>query len=227
MLVKKDLLNINNIVDCEYKDKIADYLIETGCYLIDLKKEKKDWYHWKSGVIAPCYCNCRGLISTIEPRRDIVEGLSESIKKNFPDVGCIAGMATAGIPWASFVGFTLDLPVIYVRKMIKNHGVSKRIEGTVDNKNIVIVDDLVASGKSIVDAIDVIYNETTAEVIGIQSIVNWGFKSMFDDLSQYRVHSLVSYEQIIESARKHNMIKNADVYNLTNFYKNPMEYIWN
>lgn len=225
MLLENNFMT-NDIVDCEYKERIADHLVETGCYLIDLKKEKKDWYHWKSGIIAPCYCNCRGLISTIEPRKDIVECLSNSIRKNFPDAGCIAGMATAGIPWASLVGFILDLPVIYIRKMVKQHGVSNRIEGTVKNENIVIIDDLIASGKSIVDAIDVINNETQAKVIGIQSIVNWRFQNMFQALSQYQVHSLVSYEQVIESTLKHKMIESKEVQKLISFYRNPMEYIW-
>lgn len=219
--------DIKKVVDCDETDKVADYLIETGCYLIDLSKKKKDWYHWKSGIVAPCYCNCRGLISTIEQRKEIAQFLACSIKKNYPKADCIAGMATAGIPWASMVGFILDLPIIYIRKVAKQHGVSKRIEGSVNNiKNIVLVDDLIASGESILDAIHVIQHETWAKVIGIQSIINWGFSNMFELLGDYQIHSLASYEQIIISASKHNLISADDIEVMLDFYRNPFEYDW-
>ncbi len=33
--------DIKKVVDCDETDKVADYLIETGCYLIDLSKKRK------------------------------------------------------------------------------------------------------------------------------------------------------------------------------------------
>lgn len=218
---------IDKIVDCNCSDIVADHLIETGCYLIDLTRNQSEWYHWKSGIIAPCYCNCRGLISTVLQRKDIVKFLCDSIKRNFPEIDCIAGMATAGIPWASMVGFYLDLPVIYIRKVTKNYGVSKRIEGKMNGvKNIVLVDDLVASGESVLDAVNVIRNESQAEVLGIQSIINWGFVKMFELLGNYQIQTLTSYKQIIMSALKHDLINNNHVKFMLDFYRNPFEYDW-
>ena len=218
---------IDEIVDYTCKDIVANHLIETGCYLIDLTKEQSEWYHWKSGIIAPCYCNCRGLISTVVQRKDIVNFLCDSIKRNFPKADCIAGMATAGIPWASMVGFSLDLPVIYIRKQAKKHGVSKRIEGKVnDEKNIVLIDDLIASGESILDATNVVRDETQTEILGIQSIINWGFAKMFELLGEYQIQTLTSYEQVIMSALRHNLINNNDVKFMLDFYRKPFEYDW-
>lgn len=224
---QKKSFKIDEIVDYTCKDIVANHLIETGCYLIDLTREQSEWYHWKSGIIAPCYCNCRGLISTVVQRKDIANFLCDSIKRNFPKVDCIAGMATAGIPWASMVGFSLDLPVVYIRKQAKKHGVSKRIEGKVnDVKNIVLIDDLIASGESILDAANVVRDETQTEILGIQSIINWGFAKMFELLGNYQIQTLTSYEQIIMSAVRHNLIHNNDVKSMLDFYKNPFEYDW-
>ena len=52
-------------------------------------------------------------------RREIAAGLSEVIKKNFPEVEVVAGTATAGIPHAAWVSEVLDLPMIYVRDSAK------------------------------------------------------------------------------------------------------------
>lgn len=218
---------INEIIDYTCADIVADYLIETGCYLIDLNRKRSEWYRWKSGIVAPCYCNCRGLISTITQRSDIAKFLGDSIKRNFPEVDCIVGMATAGIPWVSMVGFSHDLPIMYIRKTEKEHGISKRIEGMSNNvKRVVLIDDLIASGESIYDAINVIENETHAEVLGVQSIVNWGFAKMFELLGSYQIQTLTSYNQIIMSALRHNLIHNNDVEFMLDFYRNPFDYDW-
>lgn len=107
------------------------------------------------------------------------------------------------------------------------HGVSKRIEGKVnDVKNIVLIDDLIASGESILDAANVVRDETQTEILGIQSIINWGFAKMFELLGNYQIQTLTSYEQIIMSAVRHNLIHNNDVKSMLDFYKNPFEYDW-
>ena len=69
-------------------------------------------------------------------------------------------------------------------------------------------------------------HETCAKVIGIQSIINWGFPNMFELLRGYQIHSLASYEQIIISASKHKLISADDIEVMLNFYKNPFEYDW-
>ena len=66
-------------------------------------------------------------------------------------------MATAGIPWASMVGFSLDLPVIYILKQAKNMVLANELkEKLMMKKNIVLIDDLIASGESILDATNVV-----------------------------------------------------------------------
>lgn len=224
---QRKILALSEIIDCEFSDKVADHLIQTGCYNIDLSKAQDEWYHWKSGIIAPCYCNCRDLLSTVKERRDIVNYLSSSIRKNFPTVDCIAGMETAGIPWASMVALTLNLPVIYIRKVAKEHGIGKRIEGnSVSLQNVVLIDDLIASGESLLGAIYVIHSETRLNVLGIQSIINWRFEKMFELLGNYQIHALTSYEQIILSAHKFGLIQSHEVEYMLDFYRAPFTYDW-
>ncbi len=46
-------------------DEVAETLIETGSYIVDFSLPPEQWFKWKSGVIAPCYCDCRVLRKTI------------------------------------------------------------------------------------------------------------------------------------------------------------------
>ncbi len=45
----------------EIGDHTAQLLFETESYLVDFNRKREDWFVWKSGIRAPCYCNCRYL----------------------------------------------------------------------------------------------------------------------------------------------------------------------
>ena len=45
----------------EIGDHTAQLLFETESYLVDFQRKREDWFVWKSGIRAPCYCNCRYL----------------------------------------------------------------------------------------------------------------------------------------------------------------------
>ncbi|MEM3507000.1 MAG: phosphoribosyltransferase family protein, partial [Candidatus Bathyarchaeia archaeon] len=72
----------------------------------------------------------------------------------------IAGIPTAGIPFASILAFKLNKPFIYVRKEAKPHGRERRIEGILyPGDEVLIVDDLTTTGKSMLNAISAIKAE--------------------------------------------------------------------
>lgn len=68
--------------------------------------------------------------------------------------------------------------------------------------------------------------EMKLKILGIQSIINWGFAKMFELLGEYQIQTLTSYEQVIMSALRHNLINNNDVKFMLDFYRNPFEYDW-
>jgi len=57
-------------------------------------------------------------------------------QEKFGSVGCIAGVATAGIPQGALVAQELGLPFIYVRAKPKEHGTGNLIEGDVLTVNV-------------------------------------------------------------------------------------------
>ncbi|MGR3311051.1 MAG: orotate phosphoribosyltransferase [Candidatus Brocadiales bacterium] len=107
-----------------------------------------------SGNYSPIYVDCRRVISSA-PTMDMITAFFHWVwdeEKIMADV--IAGGETAGIPFASYISQRLAKPMAYVRKRVKSHGTSSRIEGEITaGKKVVLVEDLITNGESKVDFI--------------------------------------------------------------------------
>ncbi|MEM2739187.1 MAG: orotate phosphoribosyltransferase [Candidatus Bathyarchaeia archaeon] len=115
-----------------------------------------------SGKISPYYIDLRIVPSFPSVFRRVcdfyVKLLEEEVGVDSFDR--IAGIPTAGIPFASITAFLLDKPLLYVRKEERVHGRERRIEGVVKpGDRVVVLDDLITTGKSIVSAVRVLRGE--------------------------------------------------------------------
>jgi len=64
----------------------------------------------------------------------------------------IAGVPTAGLPIATVVSQKMRIPLIYVRKERRTHGLGKTIEGVVSQEdNVLLVDDIITTGNSTIE----------------------------------------------------------------------------
>lgn len=85
-----------------------------------------------------------------------VDVVKNEIQSNWK-IDRIAGVPTAGLPVATVVSQKLRIPLIYVRKEQKAHGLGKSIEGVVNpNDNVLLVDDLVTTGHSTILEADIL-----------------------------------------------------------------------
>lgn len=90
-----------------------------------------------------------------------------------PDM--IAGVATGGIAWGAYVAHELGLPFCYVRGAAKGHGKGNKVEGDLGKaRNVVVIEDLVSTGKSSLDAVAALRAEGL-EVKGMLAIFTYGF----------------------------------------------------
>ena len=87
-----------------------------------------NFFTWTSGIKSPIYCDNRILISIPQARKMITQLFCQEVKKKYPNVELIAGTATAGIPWASWIAEDLNLPMVYIRGKSKDHGRGNLIE---------------------------------------------------------------------------------------------------
>jgi len=62
----------------------------------------------------------------------------------------VAGIPTAGIPFASLVAYRMKKPFLYIRPRARLHGRERRIEGMIMPGNrVLLVDDLITTGLSL------------------------------------------------------------------------------
>lgn len=206
----------------------AEALVKTEAYHVNMVLHPDDWFTWRSGIKAPCYCDCRHLNAHADARVQITEALTEAVHHTFPNADLVVGMATAGISWARGVADNLRLPLAYVRSSAKNHGVGGMVECSPPvGAKAVLIDDLAASGDSLKTAMQVLADEMQIQTVGIQTVVNWGFAAMRKNLAGTPVKALTSFPYILTHALAQSRISDDDMVELMAFYQNPRTHIWN
>ena len=182
-------------------------------------------FTWASGIKAPIYTDNRITISFPEVRTHIADGLAELIRTKFPEVKVIGGVATAGIPHAAIVADKMDLPMIYVRSKPKDHGRGKQMEGSInENAPIVLIDDLLSTGKSVLNAAQALKNEGY-NVIGVVAIFSYELPDSTKNFKEAGIEfdTLTNYSTIIEQAKAENSISDDELVVLRKWRDDP----WN
>jgi orotate phosphoribosyltransferase len=198
--------------------KIADHLLEIKAVKLNAEQP----FRWASGLHSPVYCDNRKILSKPDLRKEIVKGFEE-LSKQFPNLQVIAGVATAGIPWAAWLAEHLDLPLVYIRSKAKEHGMQNKIEGELQsNSRVLVVEDLVSTGGSSMDAI-LALQESGHTVLGLISIFQYGFPSAKQKFSEKNIafHSLTDFQSLLERALQAKYIEQKTYENLLTWNQDP------
>ncbi|MBS1579571.1 MAG: orotate phosphoribosyltransferase [Bacteroidetes bacterium] len=184
-------------------------------------------FTWASGWKSPIYCDNRKVLSFPFQRDFIKSELCNVIFEKFPEAEMLAGVATAGIAWGAMAADQLKLPYIYVRPKPKEHGLTNQIEGFYEKgKKVLVIEDLISTGKSSLQVVDVLRNEGL-EVVGMVSIFNYGFSVAIEafDKANVKFQSLTNYATLIQLALEKNIVS-ADTESLLNSWReNPAEWM--
>jgi orotate phosphoribosyltransferase len=115
-----------------------------------------------SGKMSPYYIDLRIVPSFPDAFHKICDRYVELVESR---VGVtrfkrLAGIPTAGIPFAAVVAYKLNKSLLYTRPVQKTHGRERKVEGILISGDVVLlIDDLITSGKSLLQAASAIKAE--------------------------------------------------------------------
>lgn len=196
--------NVNNAfieISKTIEEKIAQVLFDVKAVKVDVNNP----FTFASGIKSPIYCDNRHILGFSEARDVIIDGYVNSIDN---DIDVIVGVATAGIPWASFIADRMKKPLAYVRNKPKEHGRGKQIEGAeVKGKKVVIIEDLITTGKSSLIAVDVLQKEEVSH-LEVKSIFSYGFNVATENYNNFncKFSSLSNFNVLIDLLQKNNYL---------------------
>jgi orotate phosphoribosyltransferase len=180
-------------------------------------------FTWASGWKSPIYCDNRKVLSHPFIRDFIKSELCNVAFEKFGSADLVAGVATAGIAWGAMVADQLKLPFIYVRPKPKEHGLGNQIEGSFQQgQKAIIIEDLVSTGKSSLQVVDVL-KQAGVEVVGMISIFNYRFnvsKEAFEK-SGVELFSLTDYPALLQLAEKRGIVQADQQEILLNWRNDP------
>lgn len=192
--------------ETEQEREIATILLDDSAVSINTEKP----FVFSSGIVSPIYCDLRLLMGVPSHRERIVDILAERMRERYPhdDLDVVAGVATAGIPWAAWIAARLGKPMAYVRDAAKDHGRGQQVEGGVSTgQTAVILEDLTSSGGSALNSVEAL------RAIGVRvdssfSIFTYGFSSALEAYQRAEVTlvSLCGISTLLEIATETDRI---------------------
>jgi len=158
----------------------------------------------KSGARSPFFINL-GDVRTGAHIRYLGEALAAALRERFPDVNLLFGppykgiglVTAAAIGWSTL--FDRDLSVVYNRKERKDHGERGSFVGELPGPadRVVIVDDVMSSGGTKLEAIDLLYRSFGVRAQGILVCVDRTPADWALGRKDLRVESLITLPDLI------------------------------
>jgi orotate phosphoribosyltransferase len=209
----------------DYGLKVAEFLLKIKA----VKLQPNQPFTWASGWKSPIYCDNRKTLSYPEIRTYLRQQFVQLILEKFDKPDVIAGVATGGIALGALIAQDLGLPFVYVRAEAKSHGMNNQIEGEINpSQRVVVIEDLVSSGKSSLTAVDAL-RAAGCDVRGMIAIFTYGFQTAVDNFQKAKceLHTLTNYDTLLQQALDTNYINEAQLVSLQEWRKSPGSWMQN
>ena len=138
------------------------FVKEFATFLYDKKIIRFGDFTLASGKKSPYYIDLRLVPSFPHEYRKMIKELQNLIAEDvgFENFHSLVSVPTGGLVVAASLAIEIVKPLIYVRKRAKEHGTSKAVEGvTCHDMKLLMIEDVVTSGGSIINAIKSIKEE--------------------------------------------------------------------
>ena len=194
------------------RDQIVKSLFVSNCIKIGKFK-------LKNGELSKYYFDMKNLIAYPQLIKVIGDEIYNQLKDIEFDIIC--GIPYGGLPIACYISTTYNKPMIFIRNNTKEYGTQKLIEGEYSpTDKCVIIDDVITTGKSIQECIDIL--EEKVNIVNIFTILNRQqsisvsrpINSLLykNDIIKYRLHQIMKI-------KKTNICFSADLKDTTKIIK--------
>ena len=191
-----------------YKEEFIRFMVDSGVLTFGE-------FTLKSGRKAPYFINC-GNYKTGTQLAKLGEFYAECIKDNGIEVETLFGPAYKGIPLAVSAvvalsnKFGIDVSYCFDRKEVKDHGEGGMFVGKklTDGEKVVIIDDVMTSGKALSESMPKLKSAADVNVTGMVITVDRMEKALNGELSAVqdayktygvKVYSIVTIKDIIKA----------------------------
>ncbi|MCG2792175.1 MAG: orotidine-5'-phosphate decarboxylase [Weeksellaceae bacterium] len=184
------------------------------CYKLGIIKFGR--FTLKSGIESPFYVDLRPLASDPKILKKLANYLLEMLPLDNFDIIC--GVPYAALPMATAMSLESYIPLIIKRKEAKSYGTKKLIEGIfAKGQNCLLVEDVITSGKSLIETIDEVENEgiIVSDIVVVLDRQQGGREKL--EAKGYKVHSLFKISEVVKILREMHYIDEDEVARIRDF----------
>lgn len=150
----------------------------------------------KSGQKSNIYFDLRTLISFPKILNQVLYMMYDKIIDEEIDYDLICGPAYTGIPMATGISLKNDIPQLIIRKERKDYGTKKLVEGIYyDNQKCLLIDDVITTGSSLIENINILENEN---LIVKDIIVLIDRRDEINDVNGCNIYTVFTINEILE-----------------------------
>ena len=176
----------------------------------------------KSGIVSPFYLDLRDIISDNELVRAAAEMMAEKAREL--DFDYVSGIPYTALPVAVLMAQQLNKPLVYARKEPKAYGTKNTILGKYEKgKKCLIVDDLITSGESILEAAGK-FQEAGLKTRDFMVIIDrsTGGEELLNKKG-FRLHSLIRLDEMVQTLFEEKKLNRSQVEKINDFMRTLRE----